>query len=674
MKKYLGEMKFMAFISWTALVSVLIVTGTILSKIELIPAFTMLILVNFYLLLLKFNLDKTNVSRELLEHLEKLEENIRISAEDVKEVVENKNGETERMLKSKIEKSENNISEKITTFNREVYTALEKVKTSLESSNSEINTKIENNHLILEGCLKSSRKDLTDKINVASSELRSEGTALKESLKNENCKVIKQLEIVKDEVKSGSTSTKNIFLEKCSILEEELSLKIKTLWSVLAGALEEVSNEVNEKLDKNFQKIEFTEGVLRDKIVSSEKKIGERVTAVSRSLESKIIDENKRAADRVEANLKTIEYEAELNSASIRNTVHEKYALLEGGLNLKLEVASDELRKKLEGIINEVNEGLDKNSQKMELVEGSLSDKIMSSEKRGRDRIGEAVSVLERKITDENKKVRNDLIDREKELAAKVSKNIEVFENRISKVNDTVESFKFSINTINNTIKEYDRNYREKLKQSNSSIKSTIIEVDRKIKDFESQIIRQLESINEEVSVNNDLVHDRVSTLNDNIMSWYINTEEYDLMTTNSLFEVKRQLIEYNELIEEIHKSQENLEKMIKKEKYKPSVKSEEKDPDRIEEIFDPGNNAKLIDRYLGNKKVKSELYVNDILKYVQHFEDGMVISSRTYDESGKLTIEVYFYDNGAVKERIEYLIGDSKVISRFDEDGELIA
>ena len=50
----------------------------------------------------------------------------------------------------------------------------------------------------------------------------------------------------------------------------------------------------------------------------------------------------------------------------------------------------------------------------------------------------------------------------------------------------------------------------------------------------------------------------------------------------------------------------------------------------------------------------------------------GEIVSTKNYDESGKVSLEMTYHPNGQVKERIEYISGKAE-LSRFDANGNKI-
>lgn len=43
------------------------------------------------------------------------------------------------------------------------------------------------------------------------------------------------------------------------------------------------------------------------------------------------------------------------------------------------------------------------------------------------------------------------------------------------------------------------------------------------------------------------------------------------------------------------------------------------------------------------------------MLTYEAHYQEGILISSKSYNLDGNISVEDWYYPNGAIKEKIEY-------------------
>ena len=109
------------------------------------------------------------------------------------------------------------------------------------------------------------------------------------------------------------------------------------------------------------------------------------------------------------------------------------------------------------------------------------------------------------------------------------------------------------------------------------------------------------------------------------------------------------------------------------------SVKSNEKTKSdhkgNIETFEDEANNLKINNIYEGGVLKKSEMYSDNRIKYyVEYDAQGKITYSKNIDSAENVLAENYYYQNEQVKERIEWVKQNGKVLhisSRFDEKGK---
>lgn len=93
----------------------------------------------------------------------------------------------------------------------------------------------------------------------------------------------------------------------------------------------------------------------------------------------------------------------------------------------------------------------------------------------------------------------------------------------------------------------------------------------------------------------------------------------------------------------------------------------------RIETIEDPYSGLTVKNEYKQDKLVTSQMFRGSRKVYdVFYGNRGEIVSTKNYNESGKVSLEMTYYSNGQVKERIEYISGKAE-LSRFDTNGNRI-
>lgn len=98
-----------------------------------------------------------------------------------------------------------------------------------------------------------------------------------------------------------------------------------------------------------------------------------------------------------------------------------------------------------------------------------------------------------------------------------------------------------------------------------------------------------------------------------------------------------------------------------------------EKKQNRIETIEDPDSGLTVKNEYKQDKLVTSQMFRGSKKVYdVFYGNRGEIVSTKNYDELGKVSLEMTYHSNGQVKERIEYISGKAE-LSKFDANGNKI-
>lgn len=271
---------------------------------------------------------------------------------------------------------------------------------------------------------------------------------------------------------------------------------------------------------------------------------------------------------------------------------------------------AEELKKSIASELQSVGDGLSK-------IEGIQNDNVV-----------QIIELVDSKLLELNQelvKKANSILDKSDENTDCVS---EKFNRVFNQIQSVAKESKILINRVNDAIEENKNTILKSQNVVTDSIGSHFQEVKNKEKELES-----LEAV-----------------------------VERNLLNISSELEIARgQLSSLN-----------SLSVLIKSLSEKREDKAEKKQ-NRIETIEDPDSGLTVRNEYKQDKLVTSQMFRGSKKIYDAVYGNrGEILSTKNYDELGKVSIEMTYHSNGQVKERIEYISGKVER-SKFDANGNKI-
>lgn len=189
----------------------------------------------------------------------------------------------------------------------------------------------------------------------------------------------------------------------------------------------------------------------------------------------------------------------------------------------------------------------------------------------------------------------------------------------------------------------------------------------------ESKIL--INRVNDTIEENKNTIIQSQNAVNDSIGNHFqdVKNKEMELELLKGVVERNFQNISSElEITRGQLSSLNSLSALIKNLSEKRDDKVEKKQ-NRIETIEDLESGLLVKNEYKQDKLVTSQMFRGSKKVYeVLYGNTGEIVSTKNYNESGKVSIEMTYYPDGQVKERIEYTSGKAEY-SKFDAKGNKI-
>ena len=189
----------------------------------------------------------------------------------------------------------------------------------------------------------------------------------------------------------------------------------------------------------------------------------------------------------------------------------------------------------------------------------------------------------------------------------------------------------------------------------------------------ESKIL--IKRVNDAIEENKNTIIQSQNAVTDSIGSHFQNVKNKEKELESLKAVVERNFINISSELEITRgqlSSLNSLSVLIKNLSEKREDKVEKKQ-NRIETIEDPDSGLTVKNEYKQDKLVTSQMFRGSKKVYdVFYGNRGEIVSTKNYDELGKVSLEMIYYSNGQVKERIEYISGKAE-LSKFDANGNKI-
>ena len=294
-----------------------------------------------------------------------------------------------------------------------------------------------------------------------------------------------------------------------------------------------------------------------------------------------------------------------------------------------------EVKLLLNEVENEISNAEKGNAQLTEELKKSIAfelqnvgDELSKIEGTQKDNVVQIIELVDSKLLELNQ----ELVKQANSILDKSDENTDYVSEKYNRVFDQIQSVakesKILINRVNDAIEEN----KNTIIQSQNAVTDSIGSYFHDVKNKE----KELESLKAVV--------------------------ERNFLNISSELEITRgQLSSLNSLSVLIKNLSEKREDKV------------EKKQNRIETIEDPDSGLTVKNEYKQDKLVTSQMFRGSKKVYdVFYGNRGEIVSTKNYDESGKVSLEMTYHPNGQVKERIEYSSGKAE-LSRFDANGNKI-
>lgn len=226
---------------------------------------------------------------------------------------------------------------------------------------------------------------------------------------------------------------------------------------------------------------------------------------------------------------------------------------------------------------------------------------------------------------------------------------------------------------------------QELVKQANSILDKSDENTDY-VSEKYNRVFDQIQSVAKESKILikrvNDAIEENKNTIihSQNVVTDSIGSHFQDVKNKEKELESLKAVVERNfinisselEITRGQLSSLNSLSVLIKNLSEKREDKVEKKQ-NRIETIEDPDSGLTVKNEYKQDKLVTSQMFRGSKKVYdVFYGNRGEIVSTKNYDELGKVSLEMTYYSNGQVKERIEYISGKAE-LSKFDANGNKI-
>lgn len=226
---------------------------------------------------------------------------------------------------------------------------------------------------------------------------------------------------------------------------------------------------------------------------------------------------------------------------------------------------------------------------------------------------------------------------------------------------------------------------QELVKQANSILDKSDENTDY-VSEKYNRVFDQIQSVAKESKILikrvNDAIEENKNTIihSQNVVTDSIGSHFQDVKNKEKELESLKAVVERNfinisselEITRGQLSSLNSLSVLIKNLSEKREDKVEKKQ-NRIETIEDPDSGLTVKNEYKQDKLVTSQMFRGSKKVYdVFYGNRGEIVSTKNYDELGKVSLEMTYHSNGQVKERIEYISGKAE-LSKFDANGNKI-
>ena len=627
------------------------------------------------------NLEELEKSRDLIvEKLSTIDEANQVKTKEYYEIVEGKLASTdERLIKefanigTDIASQTSELIKKldivITENKNSSATNLEELQKACDTIVYKIGAVDEANQMKT----KEYQKGIEEKLVSTDEKLMKEFANVGTSIANQTSELTEKLDTVIMENKSGSAAnleelqkTRDIIVDKITDVDQANQVKEQEYYNSVVrefANIKELATEMEEKRQE-ADSIAF-DGVhaKANEILSSSGDLANKLNMVSETLEGfeqRMVSAIAESSVNVSQEVK----DGVIQSTSHMNDVSERMIEIiqknDKDTAEKMDYQSQEILSAISGSSTKAQENYDSLVGVLSEVKLSLNEvetEISNAEKGN----AELTEELKKSIASELQNVGDELSKIEGIQKDNVVQIIELVDSKLLEFNQEL------VKQANSILDKSDENtdyVSEKYNRVFDQIQSVA---------KESKIL--IKRVNDAIEENKNTIIQSQNAVTDSIGSHFqdVKNKEKELESLKAV--VERNFINISSELEITRgqlSSLNSLSVLIKNLSEKREDKVEKKQ-NRIETIEDPDSGLTVKNEYKQDKLVTSQMFRGSKKVYdVFYGNRGEIVSTKNYDELGKVSLEMTYHSNGQVKERIEYISGKAE-LSKFDANGNKI-
>lgn len=638
------------------------------------------------------NLEELEKSRDLVvEKLSTIDEANQVKTKEYYEIVEGKLASTDERLIKEFANIGTNIASRTSELIEKLDIVITENKNSsainLEELQKTCDTIVDKIDAVDEANqmkTKEYHKGMEERLVSTDEKLMKKFENIGTSIANQTSELTEKLDTVIMENKNGSAAhleelqkTRDIIVDKITNVDEANQVKEQEYYN----SVEEKLNASDDKVLREFANIKELAKEMEEKRTEADSTAFDGVHAKA----NEILSSSGDLANKLNMVSETLEgFEQRTVSAIAESSATVSQEVKDGVIQSTSHM-NDVSEKVIETIQKNDNDTVEKlNHQRQEILSA-----ISGSEIKAQENYDSLVGVLSEVKISLNE-VETEISNAEKgnaelteELKKSIASEIQNIGDELSKIEGTQKDNVVQImELVDSKLLELNQ---ELVKQANSILDKSDENTDY-VSEKYNRVFDQIQSVAKEskILINrvNDAIEENKNTIiqsqnvvTDSIGSHFQNVKNKEKELESFKAVVERNFLNISSELEITRgqlSSLNSLSVLIKNLSEKREDKVEKKQ-NRIETIEDPDSGLTVNNEYKQDKLVTSQMFRGSKKVYdVFYGNRGEIVSTKNYDESGKVSLEMTYHPNGQVKERIEYISGKAE-LSKFDANGNKI-
>lgn len=504
------------------------------------------------------------------------------------------------------------------------------------------------------------------------------------SIANQTSELTKKLDTVIMENKSGSAAnleelqkTRDIIVDKITGVDQANQVKEQEYYN----SVEEKLNASDDKVLREFANIKELAKEMEEKrkeadsiafdgvhakaneILSSSGDLANKLNMVSEALEGF----EQRTVSAIAENSASVSQEVKdgvIQSTSHMNDVSERVIEI---IQKNDKETAEKLDYQSQEILSAISGSSTKAQENYDFLVGVLSEVKLSL-----NEVETEISNAEKGNAELTEELKKSIASELQNVGDELSKIEGIQKDNVVQIIELVDSKLLELN-------------QELVKQANSILDKSDENTDY-VSEKYNRVFDQIQSVAKESKILikrvNDAIEENKNTIihSQNVVTDSIGSHFQDVKNKEKELESLKAVVERNfinisselEITRGQLSSLNSLSVLIKNLSEKREDKVEKKQ-NRIETIEDPDSGLTVKNEYKQDKLVTSQMFRGSKKVYdVFYGNRGEIVSTKNYDELGKVSLEMTYHSNGQVKERIEYISGKAE-LSKFDANGNKI-